>query len=65
MSYAAAPSSFKAPLATLREHLDFECTEVDAHGRYVLDFEAMAEIVDAIDEIEKSLGEDEAEGSDP
>lgn len=55
----------KASIATLREHLDFECTEVDAQGRYVLDFEAMTEIVDAIDDIEEALDEDETEDSEP
>lgn len=48
-------------ISTLREHLDIELTELDEHGRYVLDFEAMSEIVDAINEIEEALDEDEAE----
>lgn len=48
-------------LATLREHLDFDCTEVDAQGRYVLDFEAMNDIADALDDIEEALGKDGSE----
>lgn len=57
-------TSFKEALATLREHLDIELTEVSSDGRYVLDFGAMTEIVDAIDEIEESLGDDDAEDSE-
>jgi hypothetical protein len=57
-------SPAKAALATLREHLDFECAEVDSQGRYVLDFEAMNEVVDALDDIEEALGEDGSEESE-
>ena len=49
-------------LATLREHLDLEVAEFDEHGRYVLEFEAMSAIVDAVDEIEDLL-DDNVEGS--
>lgn len=52
----------QAALRQLREHLDVECTEVDGQGRYVLDFEAMNEIVDALDEIEAVFSDDKAEG---
>lgn len=54
----------RAALATLREHLDFDTTEVDAQGRYVLDFEAMNDIADALDDIEEALGEEEAEAGE-
>lgn len=49
-------------LATLRERLDLECTETDAQGRYVLDWDAMNEVVDAIDEIEEALSSGEEDG---
>lgn len=45
-------------LATLREHLDLEVAEFDEHGRYVLEFEAMSAIVDAVHEIEELLDDD-------
>ena len=48
-------TSYSAALATLRERLDLECTETDAQGRYVLDWDAMSDVIDAVDEIEKAL----------
>ena len=65
MSCAVDPSLFKSPLATLRERLDLECTETDAQGRYVLDWDAMNEVVDAIDEIEEALSSDGRQRSAP
>lgn len=56
----ACPEDAKTAIATLREHLDLECTETDAHGRYVLDFEAMSAVVEAVDEIEEALDETQA-----
>ncbi len=53
--------AIKAALATLSEHLSFECAEVDEHGRYVFDFGAMSEMVDALDEIEEAIDDDDAE----
>lgn len=54
----------KLAIATLRERLDFELTEMDDQGRYVLGFDAMTEIADAIDEIEEALDEGEAEADE-
>lgn len=59
-----APSNFTGPLATLREHLDLEVAQSDDHGRYVFEFEVMSELVDALDEIERSLAESQAEDDD-
>ncbi|MCV9939519.1 hypothetical protein OIU35_24475 [Boseaceae bacterium BT-24-1] len=60
----ANPESAKTAIAVLREHLDFELTEVDDQGRYVLDFAAMSDVIEAVDEIEEALDEDEAEGGE-
>lgn len=62
MSQAVDPSAIKAHIATLREHLDIEVAQFDEQGRYVLEPEAMLEIVNAIDALEVSLASDEAEG---
>lgn len=58
---AAHAPKVKAALATLRKRLDFECTEVDAQGRYCLDFDTMSEVIDAIDDIEEGIEDADAE----
>lgn len=62
-THFARPQDSASALATLREHLDVELTETDEHGRYVLEFEAMCECIDALDDLEESLGDD-AEGGE-
>lgn len=51
-----------AALSTLSGHLDLELTEIDGKGRYVLDFEAMTEVVNAIEEIGEALDDIEESG---
>lgn len=53
-------AKIKAAAATLVERLDVDCTEMDSLGRYVIDFQAMSDLVEAIDEIEDALGDDDA-----
>lgn len=62
---ASALPDLKEAIAVLRQHLDVELTEADSQGRYVIDFEAMTAVVEAIDEIETAFAEiDEAAGDD-